>query len=107
MPYGTSSTVKHVIALDIGRAGTRAALIARDGTVLDHMRRASGHERGAQAVAEGVLDFIAELRGCGLRKYGRRHAASASRFPGLSTRAAAWPCSPPTWAGAMFRCAPC
>ncbi|MGA6158722.1 ROK family protein [Stenotrophomonas sp. NPDC087984] len=82
MPHGTSSTVKHVIALDIGRAGTRAALIARDGTVLDHMRRASGHERGAQAVAEGVLDFIAELRDCGLRKYGEAARGVGVAVPG-------------------------
>ncbi|MGW4563516.1 ROK family protein, partial [Streptomyces sp. NPDC004561] len=54
--------MRHVIALDVGGTGMKAALVGDDGALLHRARRATGRERGPDAVVAGILDFAAELR---------------------------------------------
>jgi glucokinase len=53
--------VKHVIALDVGGTGMKAALVARDGTLLREERRPTGREAGPDAVVAAVLAFADDL----------------------------------------------
>jgi glucokinase len=75
--------VRHVIALDVGGTGMKAALVAADGTLLHEARRPTGRERGPEAVVESVLDFAAELRKYGESAYGEPAAAAGVAVPGL------------------------
>lgn len=75
--------VKHVIALDVGGTGMKAALIAADGTLLHEARRATGRERGADAVVETILDFAAELLGLGREHFGTAASAAGVAVPGI------------------------
>ncbi len=75
--------VKHVIALDVGGTGMKAALIAEDGTLLHEARRATGRERGPAAVVETIQDFAAELLDTGRERFGRAASAAGVAVPGI------------------------
>lgn len=51
--------MRHVIALDVGGTGMKAALVAPDGTLLYEARRATARQRGPGAVVESILGFAA------------------------------------------------
>ncbi|MER7510931.1 ROK family protein [Streptomyces lavendulae] len=75
--------MKHVIALDVGGTGMKAALIARDGNLLHEVRRATGRERGPEAVVETILDFAAELLRLGAERFGTTASAAGVAVPGI------------------------
>jgi glucokinase len=75
--------VRHVIALDVGGTGMKAALVAADGSLLHRARRATGRERGPDAVVEGILGFAAELRAHGAEHLGEQAAAAGVAVPGI------------------------
>lgn len=75
--------MKHVIALDVGGTGMKAALVGADGELLHQARRPTGRERGPDAVVEGILDFAAELRAHGIRAYGEPASAAGVAVPGI------------------------
>lgn len=76
-------SVKHVIALDVGGTGMKAALVADDGTLLHEARRATGRERGPDAVVETIQDFAAELLDTGRERFGRPASAAGVAVPGI------------------------
>ncbi|MFJ2959382.1 ROK family protein [Streptomyces sp. NPDC087270] len=80
--------MRHVIALDVGGTGMKAALVAEDGTLLHQARRPTGRERGAQAVVTAILDFAADLREHGRAEYGEGAAAAGVVVPGIVDAAA-------------------
>lgn len=80
--------MRHVIALDVGGTGMKAALVAADGTLLHQARRPTGRERGADAVVAAILDFAGELREHGARAYGESAAAAGVVVPGIVDEAA-------------------
>ncbi|MEU8432586.1 ROK family protein [Streptomyces sp. NPDC029216] len=61
----------------------KAALIAGDGTLLHEARRATGRERGAEAVVETILDFAAELLDLGRERFGTSASAAGVAVPGI------------------------
>ncbi len=75
--------VKHVIALDVGGTGMKAALVAEDGTLLHEARRATGRDRGPDAVVETIQDFAAELLDTGRDRFGRPASAAGVAVPGI------------------------
>ncbi|WP_344096450.1 ROK family protein, partial [Streptomyces stramineus] len=75
--------MKHVIALDVGGTGIKAALVGPDHELLYEARRPTGRDRGTDAVVAGILDFTAELRAVGLRQYGQAAAAAGVAVPGI------------------------
>jgi glucokinase len=75
--------VRHVIALDVGGTGMKAALVAEDGTLLHQARRPTGRERGAEAVVSAILDFAADLRDLGATRYGDSAVAAGVAVPGI------------------------
>ncbi|AWK09823.1 ROK family protein [Streptomyces spongiicola] len=75
--------MRHVIALDVGGTGMKAALVGADGSVLHGSRRATGREHGPEAVVEAILGFAAELRAHGERRYGEGPAAAGVAVPGI------------------------
>ncbi|WP_330245702.1 ROK family protein [Streptomyces sp. NBC_00562] len=75
--------MKHVIALDVGGTGMKAALVGADGTLLHEARRATGRERGPDAVVESILAFSAELRAHGEEQFGESAAAAGVAVPGI------------------------
>ena len=86
--------MRHVIALDVGGTGMKAALVgagtaASGGTtpgapvLLHRARRPTGRERGPDAVVEGILDFAADLRAYGERHLGEPAAAAGVVVPGI------------------------
>jgi glucokinase len=75
--------VRHVIALDVGGTGMKAALVGDGGDLLHQDRRATGRERGPEAVIEGILDFAADLRAYGARHLGEPAAAVGVAVPGI------------------------
>jgi glucokinase len=75
--------VRHVIALDVGGTGMKAALVAADGTLLHEDRRPTGRERGPDAVVDAILDFAADLRAHGMREHGEPAAAAGVAVPGI------------------------
>ncbi|MEU6852524.1 ROK family protein [Actinacidiphila alni] len=75
--------MRHVIALDVGGTGMKAALVAADGTLLHQARRPTGRERGPDAVVAAILDFAADLRDHGVREYGEPAAAAGVAVPGI------------------------
>ncbi|MFD7875249.1 ROK family protein [Streptomyces sp. NPDC059766] len=86
--------MRHVIALDVGGTGMKAALVGADTTpsggtspgppvLLHRARRATGREHGPDAVVEGILDFAAELRAHGERHFGEPAAAAGVAVPGI------------------------
>ncbi len=82
-PPGTERTVRYVIALDVGGTGMKAALIGSGNELLHEARRATGRERGPDAVVEAILDFAAELRTLGLERYGTEPSAAGVAVPGI------------------------
>jgi glucokinase len=75
--------VRHVIALDVGGTGMKAALVAPDGTLLHQARRPTGRDHGPDAVVAAILDFAAALRDHGVRAYGETAAAAGVAVPGI------------------------
>ncbi|NUK04566.1 ROK family protein [Streptomyces lunaelactis] len=75
--------MRHVIALDVGGTGMKAALVGVDGTLLHEARRATGRERGADAVVESILDFAGELRAHGTEHLGESAVAAGVAVPGI------------------------
>jgi glucokinase len=75
--------VRHVIALDVGGTGMKAALVGAGGELLHRARRATGRERGPDAVVEGILDFAAELRAYGVEHLGEPASAAGVAVPGI------------------------
>lgn len=75
--------MKHVIALDVGGTGMKAALVGADGALLHEDRRATGRERGPDAVVEAITGFAAELRAYGQAKYGESASAAGVAVPGI------------------------
>ncbi|SDL17657.1 glucokinase [Streptomyces indicus] len=75
--------MRHVIALDVGGTGMKAALVGADGTLLHEARRRTGRERGADAVIESILGFAAELRAHGEQHFGRPAEAAGVAIPGI------------------------
>ncbi|MFG1809962.1 ROK family protein [Streptomyces sp. NPDC049040] len=75
--------MRHVIALDVGGTGMKAALVAADGTLLHEDRRPTGRERGPDAVVTAILDFAADLSAHGRREYGEPAAAAGVAVPGI------------------------
>ncbi|MGW2491310.1 ROK family protein [Streptomyces sp. NPDC001606] len=75
--------MRHVIALDVGGTGMKAALVGDDGTLLHRARRATRRERGPDAVVDGILGFAAELRAYGAEHYGEPARAAGIAVPGI------------------------
>ncbi|MEY7978309.1 ROK family protein [Streptomyces pilosus] len=75
--------MKHVIALDVGGTGMKAALIGADGELLHRARRPTGRDRGPEAVVAGILDFAAELRAHGIDRHGEAAVAAGVAVPGI------------------------
>ncbi|MGW1609160.1 ROK family protein [Streptomyces sp. NPDC002285] len=75
--------MRHVIALDVGGTGMKAALAAASGELLHQVRRPTGRERGPDAVVEGILDFADELRAYGEERFGEPAAAAGIAVPGI------------------------
>ncbi|MEV6395545.1 ROK family protein [Streptomyces sp. NPDC051907] len=75
--------MRHVIALDVGGTGMKAALVGVDGALLYEARRATGRERGADAVVESILAFAADLLAHGRRRLGQRAEAAGVAVPGI------------------------
>jgi glucokinase len=83
--------VRHVIALDVGGTGMKAALVAAGGaagrggtpSVLHLARRTTGREHGPDAVVDGILDFAAELRAHGEQHLGEPASAAGVAVPGI------------------------
>ncbi len=75
--------MKHVIALDVGGTGMKAALVGAGGELLHQARRPTGRERGSDAVVEGILGFAADLRAHGIRELGEPASAAGVAVPGI------------------------
>ncbi|NEB76567.1 ROK family protein, partial [Streptomyces sp. SID14478] len=75
--------MEHVIALDVGGTGMKAALVGADGTLLHQARRATERERGPEAVVETILGFAAELRAYGEEHLGEAAVAAGVAVPGV------------------------
>ncbi len=75
--------MRHVIALDVGGTGMKAALIGADGTLLHEARRPTGRDRGPEAVVESILGFAADLRAHGIAHLGEPAAAAGVAVPGI------------------------
>ncbi|RMB83331.1 ROK family protein [Streptomyces shenzhenensis] len=82
-PRSTLFPVRHVIALDVGGTGMKAALIGDGGELLHQDRRATGRERGPEAVVEGILGFAADLRAHGTERLGEPAVAAGIAVPGI------------------------
>ncbi|WP_371661601.1 ROK family protein [Streptomyces sp. NBC_00280] len=75
--------MRHVIALDVGGTAMKAALIGPDGALLHQARRATGRERGPEAVVAEILGFAADLRAHGIAHLGESAAAAGVSVPGI------------------------
>ncbi|WP_406217364.1 ROK family protein [Streptomyces canus] len=75
--------MRHVIALDVGGTGMKAALVGAGGELLHQARRATGRDRGPDAVVDGILDFAAELRAYGIEHFGAPALAAGVAVPGI------------------------
>lgn len=61
----------------------KAALVGAGGELLHQARRATGRERGPDAVVEGILDFAADLCAHGADRFGEHAAAAGVAVPGI------------------------
>jgi len=52
---------RYALALDVGGTGIKAGLVTRTGEPARTWRRATGIERGPEAVIETIADFAADL----------------------------------------------
>lgn len=75
--------MRHVIALDVGGTGMKAALVGTDGALLYEARRSTDRERGADAIVETILDFAADLRAYGIEHFGESAVAAGVAIPGI------------------------
>ncbi|MGW6454473.1 ROK family protein [Streptomyces sp. NPDC055078] len=75
--------MRHVIALDVGGTGMKAALVGVDGTLLHEARRATARERGPDAVIQSILDFADDLRTYGQQHLGGAALAVGAVVPGI------------------------
>ncbi|MEU6575608.1 ROK family protein [Streptomyces sp. NPDC046805] len=75
--------MRHVIALDVGGTGMKAALVGPEGEPLHRARRATGRERGSDAVVGNILDFAAELHAYGAEHLGGPAAAVGVAVAGV------------------------
>ncbi|MCH0561986.1 MULTISPECIES: ROK family protein [unclassified Streptomyces] len=75
--------MRHVIALDVGGTGMKAALVGADGELLHEARRPTGRDRGPDAVVDAVLGFATELRTLGERRFGEPASAAGVAVPGI------------------------
>ncbi|MDT0424522.1 ROK family protein [Streptomyces evansiae] len=75
--------MKHVIALDVGGTGIKAALVGAAGELLHEERRRTGREQGPGAVVEGILAFAAELFAYGSEQFGEGASAVGIAIPGV------------------------
>ena len=75
--------MRHVIALDVGGTGMKAALVGKDGVLLHEARRPTGREDGPDAVVETILGFAAELRAYGSEHFGTGADAAGVAVPGV------------------------
>ncbi|MCX5394338.1 ROK family protein [Streptomyces sp. NBC_00094] len=75
--------MRHVIALDVGGTGMKAALVGLDGALLYEARRATGREHGPDVVVESVLGFARELRAHGRTHFGTAAEAAGIAVPGV------------------------
>lgn len=75
--------MRHVIALDVGGTGMKAALVGADGALLYEARRPTGRERGPEAVVETILGFAADLRAYGTEHFGESAVAAGIAVPGI------------------------
>ncbi|WP_030689675.1 ROK family protein [Streptomyces globisporus] len=75
--------MRHVIALDVGGTVMKAALVGLDGALLYEARRATGRERGPDAVVESILGFADHLRAHGRRRFGTAAEAAGVAVPGV------------------------
>ncbi|MFJ8155315.1 ROK family protein [Streptomyces sp. NPDC094468] len=75
--------MRHVIALDVGGTGMKAALVGPDGELLHQDRRATGRERGPDAAVAAILDFAADLHAVGESRLGEGAAAVGLAVPGI------------------------
>ncbi|MER6536479.1 ROK family protein [Streptomyces sp. 900105755] len=75
--------MRHVIALDVGGTGMKAALVGPDGELLHRDRRATGRDRGPDAVVTAILDFAAELQAYGAQHLGEPASAAGLAVPGI------------------------
>lgn len=75
--------MRHVIALDVGGTGMKAALVGADGALLYEARRATGRERGPDAIVETILDFAVDLRAHGIAHFGESAVAAGVAVPGI------------------------
>ncbi|MEU5402835.1 ROK family protein [Streptomyces sp. NPDC005963] len=75
--------MRHVIALDVGGTGMKAALVGVDGTLLYEARRATKRDRGPDAVVQSILDFADDLRTHGKEQLGAPALAAGVAVPGI------------------------
>ncbi|MFE3161747.1 ROK family protein [Streptomyces sp. NPDC059224] len=75
--------MRHVIALDVGGTGMKAALVGPDGELLHQDRRATGRERGPDAVVAAIVGFAADLYAYGERHFGAGAGAAGLAVPGI------------------------
>ncbi|MEU0988953.1 MULTISPECIES: ROK family protein [unclassified Streptomyces] len=75
--------MRHVIALDVGGTGMKAALVGVDGTLLYEARRATKRDRGPDAVVQSILDFADDLRTHGKEQLGEPALAAGVAVPGI------------------------
>ncbi|MFG2899836.1 ROK family protein [Streptomyces zaomyceticus] len=75
--------MRHVIALDVGGTGMKAALVGLDGTLLYEERRVTGRPYGPDAVVESLLGFARELRAHGRERFGTAAEAAGVALPGI------------------------
>ncbi|WP_442811113.1 ROK family protein [Streptomyces sp. NBC_01217] len=61
----------------------KAALVGADGALLYEARRATGRERGPDAVVESILTFAADLRAYGEEHLGESAVAAGVAVPGI------------------------
>ncbi|MFB8025399.1 ROK family protein [Streptomyces sp. NPDC056465] len=61
----------------------KAALVGADGTLLHEARRATGRERGPEAVVETILGFAADLHAYGEEHLGEGAVAAGVAVPGI------------------------
>ncbi|MFE7551698.1 ROK family protein [Streptomyces gardneri] len=75
--------MRHVIALDVGGTGMKAALVGLDGALLYETRRAIGRERGPAAVVESILGCAKSLHVHGQTHFGVAAEAVGVTVPGI------------------------